>query len=265
MSMTGMPASIIFLTGSVSVPMPNAWIATKSHFCEAMLSIAARCLVADSSPSNQVTSTLNSLPQNSAACLPCAHQVACRPALEKAAFSGFSDRPMSAAMAALSIESMPNPPNSAAAAALEPAAFLIIDRRVAGDIGSPMVMFCLPAGCRSFAVIGRGPLWNAWAGLAIPCAGASARVDTGADLDHHRIGRADVEATPFAAGGTSQLAGNSVSGGSSLCLRINCSSASALRPAASRRCRACLPPYPGQRQCFRRDHPSGARARQCAD
>ena len=33
MSMTGMPASIILLTGAVSVPMPNAWMATKSHFC----------------------------------------------------------------------------------------------------------------------------------------------------------------------------------------------------------------------------------------
>ena len=91
--MTGMPASIILLTGAVSVPMPNAWMATKSHFCEAMLSIAERCLTASSWPSNQVTSTLNSLPQYSAACLPCAHQVACRPALEKAAFSGFEERP----------------------------------------------------------------------------------------------------------------------------------------------------------------------------
>ena len=76
MSMTGMPASIIFLTGAVSVPMPNAWIATKSHFWDAMLSMAARCLTASSWPSNQVTSTLNSLPQYSAACLPWAHQVA---------------------------------------------------------------------------------------------------------------------------------------------------------------------------------------------
>src|SRR5579883_530131 len=58
MSITGMPASIIFCTGWVSVPMPNAWIATKSHFCDAMLSIAARCLTASSWPSNQVTSTL---------------------------------------------------------------------------------------------------------------------------------------------------------------------------------------------------------------
>ena len=128
-----MPASIIFLTGSVSVPMPNAWIATKSHFCEAMLSIAARCLVADSSPSNQVTSTLNSLPQNSAACLPWAHQVACRPALENAAFSGFSDRPISAAMAAEIIGSMPNPPNSAAAAALDAVALRTKERRVSGE------------------------------------------------------------------------------------------------------------------------------------
>ena len=60
----------------------------------------ARCLCAASSPSNQVTSTLKSLPQYSAACLPWAHQVACRPALEKAAFSGLAERPISAAMAA---------------------------------------------------------------------------------------------------------------------------------------------------------------------
>ena len=102
MSMTGMPASIILLTGAVSVPMPNAWMATKSHFCEAMLSIAARCLTASSWPSNQVTSTLNSLPQYSAACLPWAHQVACNPALENAALSGFSDRPAASASAARS-------------------------------------------------------------------------------------------------------------------------------------------------------------------
>ena len=112
MSITGMPASIIFCTGWVSVPMPNAWMATKSHFCEAMLSIAARCLTASSWPSNQVTSTLNSLPHHSAACLPCAHQVACRPALENAAFSGFSERPTSAASAGLT----PKPPNRAVAA-----------------------------------------------------------------------------------------------------------------------------------------------------
>jgi hypothetical protein len=76
MSTTGMPLSIILFTGAVNVPMPNAWIATKSHFCEAMLSIAARCFCAASSPSNQVTSTLKSLPQYSAACLPWAHHVA---------------------------------------------------------------------------------------------------------------------------------------------------------------------------------------------
>src|SRR5258707_1100511 len=87
-------------------------MATKSHFCEAMLSMAARCLTASSWPSNQVTSTLNNLPQYSAACLPWAHQVACRPALEKAAFNGFSERPISAASAGLT----PNPPNKAVAA-----------------------------------------------------------------------------------------------------------------------------------------------------
>ena len=91
MAMTGVPPSITFLTGSLSVPMPKVWMATKSHFCVAMLSIAARCLVAESSPSNQVISTFISLPQASAACLPCAHQVACRPALLIAALSGLPD------------------------------------------------------------------------------------------------------------------------------------------------------------------------------
>ena len=115
MSMTGMPASIILLTGAVRVPMPNAWIATKSHFCEAMLSIAERCLTASSWPSNQVTSTLNSLPQYSAACLPWAHQVACRPALENAAFSGLADLPASLAIAAPISGLIPMPPSIAAA------------------------------------------------------------------------------------------------------------------------------------------------------
>ena len=46
-----------------------------------------RCFAADSPGSNQVTSTLNSLPQNSAACFPCAHQVTCRPMFENAARS----------------------------------------------------------------------------------------------------------------------------------------------------------------------------------
>src|SRR5271168_2967265 len=113
MSMTGMPASIILLTGAVRVPMPNAWMATKSHFCEAISSIAARCLTASSWPSNQVTSTLNSLPQYSAACLPWAHQVACSPAFENAALSGFSDLPASLAIAEAMSGLKPNPPNSA--------------------------------------------------------------------------------------------------------------------------------------------------------
>ena len=38
-------------------------------------STAALCSEADRPPSNHVTSTLKSLPQNSAACLPCAHHV----------------------------------------------------------------------------------------------------------------------------------------------------------------------------------------------
>ena len=128
MSMTGMPASIILLTGAVSVPMPNAWMATKSHFCEAMLSIAARCLTASSWPSNQVTSTLNSLPQYSAACLPWAHQVACNPALENAALSGFSDRPAASANAVAIIGLTPNPPNRAAAPAPAAAALSSLRR-----------------------------------------------------------------------------------------------------------------------------------------
>src|SRR5262249_990759 len=56
-------------------------------------------------------------PQNSAACLPWAHQVACRPAFEKAALSGFSERPISAAMAAPISGSKPIPPSTAAAPA----------------------------------------------------------------------------------------------------------------------------------------------------
>ena len=128
MSMTGMPASIILLTGAVSVPMPNAWMATKSHFCEAMLSIAARCLTASSWPSNQVTSTLNSLPQYSAACLPWAHQVACNPALEKAALSGFSDLPASLAIAAAIRGLKPKPPNKAAAPAPAAATWISLRR-----------------------------------------------------------------------------------------------------------------------------------------
>jgi hypothetical protein len=51
---------------------------------------------------NQVTSTLNSLPQYSAACLPWAHQLAFRPILEKAALSAFSDRPATLPISAAS-------------------------------------------------------------------------------------------------------------------------------------------------------------------
>src|SRR3954452_10111609 len=87
-------------------------MATKSHFCEAILSMAARCLTASSWPSNQVTSTLNSLPHHSAACLPCAHQVACSPALENAAFNGFSERAAAASAAGLAAM----PPKRAVAA-----------------------------------------------------------------------------------------------------------------------------------------------------
>ena len=128
MSMTGMPASIILLTGAVRVPMPNAWMATKSHFCDAILSIAERCLTASSWPSNQVTSTLNSEPQYSAACLPCAHQVACSPAFEKAAFSGRVALPASLAIAAPISGLNPNPPNIAAAPAPAAAARIRLRR-----------------------------------------------------------------------------------------------------------------------------------------
>ena len=131
-SMTGVPLSIIFWTGAVSVPMPKAWIATKSQSCDAMLSIAARCLTASSWPSNQVTSTLKSLPQYSAAALPCAHQLACRPALENAAFSGFSERPETAAASAAKAGLMPMPPKTAAAAAAEPVTVLMKSRRDCG-------------------------------------------------------------------------------------------------------------------------------------
>ena len=87
-AITGVPASITLLIGSFSVPMPKVWRATKSHFCVARLSTVARCFVADSSPSNQVISTFMRRPQASAACLPWAHQVACRPALPMAALIG---------------------------------------------------------------------------------------------------------------------------------------------------------------------------------
>src|SRR5262245_755095 len=142
MSMTGVPLSIIAWTGCVSVPIPKAWIATKSQSCEAMLSIAARCLTASSWPSNQVTSTLKSLPQYSAACLPCAHQVAWRPALEKAALSGFSDLPASLASAASDGESNPAAPATEASFRRSRR-----DCTVLSDIGVP------PFGVRDIFVI----------------------------------------------------------------------------------------------------------------
>src|SRR5262249_8368310 len=136
MSITGMPASIILLTGAVSVPMPKAWMAAKSHFCEAMLSIAERCLTASSWPSNQVTSTLNRLPQYSAPCLTCAPHVACGRAWEKAAFNGRVAVPASLAMAAVTSGLKPRPPNSPAAP--PPTAAPYADGR--GDVG---VLQCL--------------------------------------------------------------------------------------------------------------------------
>src|SRR5262249_50399166 len=125
---------------------PKAWMATKSHFCEAMLSMAARCLVALSSPSNQVTSTLKSLPQNSAACLPWAHQVACSPAFENAAFSGFSERPISAAAAALMRGSSPKPPSTAPAAPPDGPTLPMKSRRVPGGKLESIVICILPGG-----------------------------------------------------------------------------------------------------------------------
>src|SRR3954470_16466398 len=113
-------------------------MATKSHFCEAMLSIAARCLTASSWPSNQVTSTLNSLPHHSAACLPWAHHVACKPALENAAFSGFSDREVSLAMSAAKAGLKPRPPNNAADALADAAAARMKLRRD-GCRGPPLL------------------------------------------------------------------------------------------------------------------------------
>src|SRR6476620_3847493 len=116
-------------------------MATKSHFCEAMLSMAARCLVALSSPSNHVTSTLNSLPQYSAARLPWAHQVACSPALEKAALRGFVDRPASFAIAAIINGLNPSPPKSPAAAPAETDAILNRSRREVPAISLSLDMF----------------------------------------------------------------------------------------------------------------------------
>src|SRR5688572_2890324 len=84
---SGIPASIILTTGAVIVSMSTAWMATKFHFSDAISSTRASCFAADSSGANQVTSTLNSRPQYSAASFPCAHQVTCRPMFENAARS----------------------------------------------------------------------------------------------------------------------------------------------------------------------------------
>ena len=116
MSMTGTPALIIFSTGAFKVSMLKGWMATKSHFWFAMSSIAASCLASESAPSNQVTSTLKSLPQYSAACLPWVHQLTSRPMLENAAFSGFSDRPAAFAISAARVGEMPRAPSNEAPA-----------------------------------------------------------------------------------------------------------------------------------------------------
>src|SRR3954467_8381524 len=103
-----------------------------------MLSIAARCLVALNSPSNHVISTFSSLPHHSAARLPWAHHVACKPALENAAFSGFSEREVSLAMSAANAGLKPRPPNSAADAPADAAAARMKLRRD-GCRGPPLL------------------------------------------------------------------------------------------------------------------------------
>src|ERR671933_1804317 len=75
-------------------------MATKSHLLAAMSSMALRCLSTLRPPSNHVISTLNHLPHCSAASLPWAHQVAPRPAFEKAALSGLPPTPRAPAAAA---------------------------------------------------------------------------------------------------------------------------------------------------------------------
>jgi hypothetical protein len=65
-------------------------------------------------------------------CLPWAHQVAWRPAFEKAARKGCSERPISWAMARATSGSKPNPPRSAPAAAPDSPAFCRNDRRESG-------------------------------------------------------------------------------------------------------------------------------------
>src|SRR4029077_20117737 len=106
-----------------------------------MLSIAARCLGAASSPSNQVTSTLNRLAQYSAARLPWAHHVACRPALEKAAFSGLGERLVSLAISAARAGLTPRLPSRAAAPA-EAAAVRKKSRRLAPGASKSSFMDC---------------------------------------------------------------------------------------------------------------------------
>ena len=76
-------------------------MATKSHFCEAMLSMAARCLVALELAVEPGHLDIEQLAPILGRRLPWAHQVACSPALEKAALSGFVDRPASFAIAAI--------------------------------------------------------------------------------------------------------------------------------------------------------------------
>src|SRR5215471_14954986 len=59
---------------------------------------------------------VDSLPQYSAACLPWAHQLTCRPILEKAAFSGFSERPPTLPISAASDDEILRRPKNAAPA-----------------------------------------------------------------------------------------------------------------------------------------------------
>ena len=85
-----------------------------------------------SSPSNQVISTFISLPQASAACLPCAHHVACRPALPIAALSGLPEGFSSCAIAG----SKPAEPSKAPAKAVAPIALKMSRRLLDSSIRS---------------------------------------------------------------------------------------------------------------------------------
>ena len=88
--------------------------------------------------------------------------------MENAAFNGFSERPISCAIAAEINGSMPNPPSSAAAAALDAVTLRTNDRRVSGETPtlSPISVSLIdfaghssPTAAADFAVMGVG--WQA--------------------------------------------------------------------------------------------------------